>query len=178
MMRRYFFAVFPLVALACGLSWGFSHKVDREISKAALSPVKTNHNSHHSTKPMSEQVSEFHRLTVGTSEKSQMEVGEKVERPDHGVRIYCPISHFSYDDPIVFWNQPGAAHLHMFIGNTEANAYSTPDFLVDNGKSTCEGGTNIRSSYWVPALLSQSGEAVVPEDMFIYYKSEKKLHLH
>jgi len=71
----------------------------------------------------------------------------------------------------VFPNKPGTAHLHMFIGNTDSSAQSTPESLVNSGNSSCEGGINLRSSYWAPVLFSGSGEAVVPEDMFIYYKT-------
>ena len=173
MIYRYFFTVFPLVAISCGLAWGCSNMLDEEIPKATVSSPKTARRfaSHHTTKPKNKKLSKFHRLTSGTSEKSSMEVGSIVGRPDHGVRIYCPVSHFSYDDPIVFPKQPDVAHLHMFIGNTNSNAQSTPESLVNSGNSSCEGGINLRSSYWVPALLSESGETVVPEEMFIYYKT-------
>lgn len=174
---RYFFPVFSIVAISCGLVWGCSDRTSStteiEVLRTALNPLKTTQASalHQTSRPKNNQMSKSYRLTVGTSKKSPMEVGEKVSRSDHGVRIYCPISHFSYDDPIVFPQQAEAAHFHMFIGNTDSNADSTPESLVNSGKSSCEGGINLRSSYWVPALLSESGEVVVPEDMFIYYKT-------
>ena len=65
-------------------------------------------------------------------------------------RVTCEVSHFAYDDPIVFPGQPGAAHLHMFFGNTEANAYSTFDSLLNTGTSTCNGQDLNRTAYWVP----------------------------
>lgn len=112
-----------------------------------------------------------YRITAGTEQKSEISLNSVVERPNHGVRIYCPISHLSYDDPIVFPNQPGKSHLHMFIGNTSVDAYSKADRLLDTGNSSCEGGINLRSSYWVPGLFNGKNEWVMPEMEFIYYKT-------
>ncbi len=112
-------------------------------------------------------------ITQGSPSPNVMPLGSLADggRPNHGVRIYCPISHFSHDDPIIFPNKPGAAHLHMFISNTEADAYSTPESLLNSGNSTCNGGINVRSSYWTPAVFSEKDEAVIPESAFIYYKT-------
>lgn len=90
---------------------------------------------------------------------------------EHGTRIYCVISHFSHDDPIVHPNRPGAAHAHMFWGNTETDAASTGSSLRASGNSSCEGGTNNRSAYWTPALFNSSAEVVLPETVFVYYKT-------
>jgi len=52
-------------------------------------------------------------------------------------RTECRYSHVSFDDPIVYPGQPGAAHLHAFYGNTAMDAYTT---TADNGaSSTCAG---------------------------------------
>ena len=87
-------------------------------------------------------------------------------------RVTCEVSHFAYDDPIVFPGQPGAAHLHMFFGNTEANAYSTFDSLLNTGTSTCNGQDLNRTAYWVPALLDRGGNALVPYEIMVYYKND------
>ena len=87
-------------------------------------------------------------------------------------RVTCGVSHFAYDDPIVFPNQPGAAHLHMFFGNTETNAYSTFDSLLNTGTGTCNGEDLNRSAYWVPALLDSGGNALVQYQIMIYYKND------
>ena len=87
-------------------------------------------------------------------------------------RVKCEVSHFAYDDPIVFPNQPGRAHLHMFFGNTEANAYSTFDSLLNTGTGTCNGLDLNRTAYWVPALLDRDGNALVPEQIMVYYKND------
>lgn len=72
----------------------------------------------------------------------------------------CNYSHSSSDDPIVFPNQPGATHLHDFIGAKTANASSTVASLR-------AGGTNCTmpddsSAYWTPALY-MNGARVLPK---------------
>jgi hypothetical protein len=87
-------------------------------------------------------------------------------------RLICNVSHLSYDDPIVYPGQPGKAHLHMFFGNTQADANSTYESLRTSGESTCQGDVLNRSAYWIPALLSapDSGKVVVPDHVGLYYK--------
>ncbi|WP_432199766.1 DUF1996 domain-containing protein [Erythrobacter sp. W53] len=84
-------------------------------------------------------------------------------------RFLCKPSHLSYDDPIVFPGQKGRSHLHMYFGNTEADADSTYESLRTTGDSTCRGPLN-RSAYWIPALLDGRGNVVMPEFISIYYK--------
>ena len=36
--------------------------------------------------------------------------------------VLCTPTHQLPDDPIVYPNQPGAAHMHQFIGNPSTNA--------------------------------------------------------
>ena len=80
-------------------------------------------------------------------------------------------SHFSHDDPVVFPGQTGASHAHLYWGNTGADANSTARSLQETGNSSCEGGTTNRSAYWMPALFNENDEAVIPESIFVYYKS-------
>jgi len=87
-------------------------------------------------------------------------------------RVKCEVSHFAYDDPIVFPGQPGRAHLHMFFGNTRANAFSTFDSLLNTGTGSCNGEDLNRSSYWVPAMLDKEGNALVPDQIMVYYKND------
>lgn len=111
-------------------------------------------------------------VTSGTDRSTQMDTSSPVvAEADHGTRIYCPVSHFNHDDPVVFPGEPGAAHLHMYWGNTETNASSTGPSLLNSGNSTCEGGTNNRSAYWMPALFNADDEVVLPESLISYYKS-------
>jgi hypothetical protein len=91
--------------------------------------------------------------------------------PQGQFRVACEYSHFGADDPIVFPGRPGASHLHMFFGNTETDAFTTQEALVDSGGSTCSGFELNRSAYWIPALLDGRGNAVVPDQIIIYYKT-------
>lgn len=87
-------------------------------------------------------------------------------------RTVCNGSHFAFDDPIVFPGQPGKSHMHLFFGNTGANANSTSTGLLSSGNSTCRGGIVNRTSYWVPALIDTTTNLpVVPDDSNFYYKS-------
>jgi Domain of unknown function (DUF1996) len=114
------------------------------------------------------------------------------DRPDNGpqptqgqFRIACQWSHFSYDDPIIYPGQPGKSHLHMYWGNTAANASTTyspsstaaqTNDILQSGGSTCQGFELNRSAYWIPALLTAKSGArsvVVPESIVLYYKSYK-----
>ena len=90
--------------------------------------------------------------------------------PTGNFRFICTASHFAYDDPIGKPGQPGAAHLHLFFGNTAANAFSTYASLRAAGDGTCDGGQLNRSAYWVPALLDTSDVPQVPEYITMYYK--------
>jgi len=87
-------------------------------------------------------------------------------------RTACEFSHFAYDVPIVFPNKPGASHLHMFFGNTDANAYSTYNSLINTGSSTCNGQELNRTGYWVPAMFDANGNVRIPERIVVYYKGE------
>jgi len=91
----------------------------------------------------------------------------------HGeFRTVCGFSHMAFDDPIVFPRQPGRSHLHVFFGNTGADAHSTAASLAASGDSTCRGGIANRSSYWVPATIdTRTGAPVRPTLANIYYKN-------
>lgn len=101
------------------------------------------------------------------------------DKPDNGsgngegqFRINCQYSHFNYDDPIVFPGQPGRSHLHMWIGNTTGDAYTTADSLLNSGGSSCDGFELNRSAYWLPALMDGKGHVVAPDSVTIYYKTK------
>ncbi len=87
-------------------------------------------------------------------------------------RTFCEFSHFAYDDPIIYPGKPQASHLHMFFGNTDVNAYTSYDTLINSGGSTCNGMELNRTGYWVPAMIDgKTGEVRVPEKALIYYKA-------
>ena len=96
-----------------------------------------------------------------------------VEANNGEVRIQCGFSHMLNDDPIVYPNQAGRAHLHTFFGNTGANSTSTSESLKASGNSTCDGGIMNRSAYWVPTPIdTRTGRPIKPDGSNMYYKTE------
>ena len=93
--------------------------------------------------------------------------------PQGQFRLICTASHLRFDDPIIFPGQPGAAHLHLFFGNTSVDASTTADSLMESGGSTCQGGPLNRSGYWIPAMVDDQGNAVLPQTITLYYKSHR-----
>jgi hypothetical protein len=91
------------------------------------------------------------------------------------VRILTNLAFMAFEDPIVFFGQPGKSHLHQFFGNTHVNAFTTSDSLVTNCSSTSSGGAANCTAYWTPAMVDASGQVVRPVDYpngtTIYYKS-------
>lgn len=81
--------------------------------------------------------------------------------------VSCDFSHAQQDDPIVFPGQAGASHLHDFFGNASTNANSTYRSMTRSG-TTCSFSADT-SGYWVPALVSPSGEVLAPNNMTAYY---------
>lgn len=115
-------------------------------------------------------------IPMGEPGISYVDIKSTTEKPagsdgTGAFRTNCGYSHMLYDDPLVFPNKPGAAHLHAFFGNTDVDAYSTQDSVRNSGNSTCRGGIANRSSYWVPALIDAAGKPVKPNSMDVYYKS-------
>jgi hypothetical protein len=67
-----------------------------------------------------------------------------------GWLMRCPLTHSAMDDPIKFPAQPGASHLHDFLGAKDANAFSTYGSMRAGG-TTC-GTVSDTGGYWTPAL--------------------------
>lgn len=87
-------------------------------------------------------------------------------------RLICHFSHMSFNDPIMYPSQPGASHLHTFVGNTGADASSTTASIANSGSSTCDGGIANRSAYWFPSMVdTTNGIPQVPINMLVYYKT-------
>ncbi|WP_133365834.1 DUF1996 domain-containing protein [Qipengyuania sediminis] len=76
------------------------------------------------------------------------------------------------DDPVVYFNQPGASHLHQVWGNSLFDARTTPSDLAKNAVTNCNDTAYSlnRSSYWMPALVHESGEVLKPDLVMVYYK--------
>ncbi|MDP8986049.1 MAG: DUF1996 domain-containing protein [Pseudomonadota bacterium] len=89
--------------------------------------------------------------------------------PTRRWRISCTFVNSSKDDPIVFPNQPGAAHLHDFYGNVGVTAYTTTGEGLSRFASNCPNED--RSAYWVPALY-RNGEKITPDEMLLYYENK------
>lgn len=91
-------------------------------------------------------------------------------------RVVCTPSHMSYDDPIVFPNQQGAAHHHTFFGNTSTNFASDVNNMSIIGNSTCNGGLMNRSAYWFPSMIdTTTSGAVLPQSAIFYYKKSSRV---
>ncbi len=87
----------------------------------------------------------------------------------HQFQANCTATHDRMDDPIVHPGQPGASHLHTFLGNTTTDADSTLASLQAGGTACKTPGD--RSAYWVPSLID-ARRIVDPEGpQVIYYKS-------
>ena len=78
----------------------------------------------------------------------------------------------SYDDPIVYPGQPGASHLHLAWGNEDFSAATTPESLAASAATNCNASpfSLNRSLYWMPALVHDSGQAIRPDSVAVYYK--------
>ncbi|MFL6077984.1 MAG: DUF1996 domain-containing protein [Mycobacteriales bacterium] len=87
----------------------------------------------------------------------------------HEFQADCSVNHDLPDDPIVKPNQPGASHMHTFMGNTTTNAATTLASLQAGGTTCLAPGD--RSAYWMPTMYngSQPVEPVGPQ--VIYYKT-------
>lgn len=87
-------------------------------------------------------------------------------------RTRCTLSHYAFDDGIVYPGQPGRSHLHAFMGNTSSDAFITGQNIRSRGRSTCRGGTVNLSSYWIPALIDTATNLPIDfEESNVYYKS-------
>jgi hypothetical protein len=80
----------------------------------------------------------------------------------------CPFSHRAMDDPIVFPGQPGASHMHDFVGNESTDADSTADSLA-KASTTCREPKD-KSAYWFPSLI-RNGNEVTPYKALVYYRN-------
>jgi len=87
-----------------------------------------------------------------------------------GFGVQCGFTHMSMDDPIVYPDQPGVAHMHAFYGNKSTNAYSTRKKLLAAG-TTCTDPKD-KAAIWAPtAFIKKNGawRAVEPHRERTYY---------
>ena len=71
-----------------------------------------------------------------------------------GAIFACQRSHQSMDDPIVFPDQPGASHLHVFYGAKATDAGTTTPEAIRAGGTTCFIQAD-SSGYWIPAVYAR-----------------------
>lgn len=83
--------------------------------------------------------------------------------------VSCTLDHQAKDDPIVFFGQPGAAHMHDFFGSKGVDAFTTVDALPSAG-TTC-GNSRDTAAYWAPSLVAPDGTIVQPTNMLAYYQA-------
>lgn len=110
----------------------------------------------------------FSGIDVGDFTNTNANISQSGQ--DGSFRTVCTVSHFNFDDAIVFPGQRAATHLHMYFGNALADFSSTGASLASSGDATCQGGPLNRSAYWVPAVLDQNGDVRPAQYMLAYYK--------
>jgi hypothetical protein len=82
----------------------------------------------------------------------------------------CPTSHILFDDPIVFPNEPGRSHLHLFFGATDVNASTVDTCDLFESDTTCSPKADI-TSYWMPALFDPNGNVIPIKRATFYYQT-------
>lgn len=88
----------------------------------------------------------------------------------HEFQANCAVSRTPLaDDPIVFFNQPGATHMHTFLGNTTTFAGTTLASL-QAGSTTCKAPAD-RSAYWMPTMYNGTQTILPAGPQVIYYKT-------
>lgn len=117
-------------------------------------------------------------INAGTTDFRVLRTGQLPPNSRDGTgnfRTRCALSHYAFDDPIVFPGQPGRSHLHAFLGNTSIDAFTTPSTIRSEGGSTCRGGSANLSGYWVPAMIDTVTNLPVNFlESDVYYKSSYK----
>ena len=87
----------------------------------------------------------------------------------HEFQANCAVTHSSADDPIVFPGQPGASHMHTFMGARTTDANTTTASLSADGTGCVTPADH--SAYWFPSLYNGT-ELIRPTGpQVIYYKS-------
>jgi hypothetical protein len=93
--------------------------------------------------------------------------------PDDAVgawRVFGRASWVGRADPIKFFGQPGAGHLHTGICNSLPNGANTDyNLLRTTGTSTC--GSLARVGIWMPSMIDVTQQVVkLPKKVYYYYK--------
>jgi hypothetical protein len=173
-MKKHFGSIFRRAAMAlalgavAGTAWGDEPAPTKPVGPATAGLGRMPPNPRLHAGFANERINTTSEKPTGSG--SVDKEGKPVPWDDGAFRTVCEPSHYAFDDPIVFPGQVGKSHLHVFFGNTLAQAGSTAESLRTTGNSTCRGGTANRSSYWVPAMIDMTGLPVTPSESTIYYK--------
>jgi hypothetical protein len=90
----------------------------------------------------------------------------------------CNFSHRNFDDPIVFFGQPGAAHSHDFFANRSTKYDSDYQKLRGTTLGTTCVNPDDKSAYWIPTVswTNNSGtRELKASTAHFYYRSGGKL---
>ena len=73
---------------------------------------------------------------------------------------------------MVYPEQTGFSHEHVFFGFQETDAFTTVETLTQaTNPSTCEGDALNQSAYWVPSMFTDNGTRIEFLEPLFYYKS-------
>lgn len=87
-------------------------------------------------------------------------------------RTHCKESHVSNDDPLLYPENTGASHEHVFFGFPETDAFTTIATLENATElTTCQGGALNQAAYWAPSLFTANGTRLEVIEPLFYYKS-------
>ena len=89
----------------------------------------------------------------------------------------CNFSHRNNDDPIVFFDKPGAAHSHDFFANRSTKYDSTYQSLRDTTLGTTCVNPDDKSAYWIPTVSwtnSSGTRELKASTAHFYYRSGGK----
>ena len=95
-----------------------------------------------------------------------------ISEGDVRFKTTCNFDHAASDDPIVFPNQPGAAHLHDFTGRIGVTASTTTYDELLLGRTTCNDSQDL-AAYWTPAVFI-NGVKRDPVRTTAYYRRGSK----
>jgi len=88
----------------------------------------------------------------------------------HEFQTNCSVVKDLPDDPIVFPGQPGASHMHTFMGNLSTNANSTLASLQAATSTSCLAPGD-KAAYWMPTMYKGSTAVEPVGPQVIYYKT-------
>ena len=88
-------------------------------------------------------------------------------------RLGCGYTHMSFDDPIRYPGQKGAAKLTTYMGNPTVDYTTTASTITNSTSEACEGGGVFnKTAYYSPSMIdTRDGTPIAPAGVTTYYKS-------